>query len=88
MAAQRSRSAHDCGNHQQLHGEPGVLRGTCGVPAAIADPVVYEFLSRAVVRGERIDDVFVPETPPILAVRITAALLVAFLPRPALAGAP
>jgi hypothetical protein len=33
-------------------------------PAAIADPVVYDFLSRAVVRGER----------------ITAAMLAVFLP--------
>ena len=46
-------------------------------PAAIADPVVYDFLSRAVVRGERIDDVFRTGDPAVLAVRITAAMLVA-----------
>jgi hypothetical protein len=45
-------------------------------PAAIADPVVYDYLSRAVVCGERIDD----EDAAILVVRITAAMLVAFLP--------
>ena len=49
-------------------------------PAAIADPVIYDFLSRAVVRGERIDDVFRTGDPAVLAVRITAAMLVAFLP--------
>lgn len=48
-------------------------------PAAIADPVVYNFLSRAVVRGERLDDVF-PADAAVLAVRITAAMLVAFMP--------
>jgi hypothetical protein len=49
-------------------------------PAAIADPVAYEYLSRAVVRGERIDDVFPAGDGAVLAVRITAAMLVAFLP--------
>jgi hypothetical protein len=49
-------------------------------PAAIADPVVYDYLSRAVVRGERIDDVFPAGDGAVLAVRITAAMLVAFLP--------
>lgn len=49
-------------------------------PAVIADPVVYDFLSRAVVRGERIDDVFPAGDGAVLAVRITAAMLVAFLP--------
>jgi hypothetical protein len=49
-------------------------------PAAIADPVVYEYLSRAVVRGEPIDDVFPAGDGAVLAVRITAAMLVAFLP--------
>jgi hypothetical protein len=49
-------------------------------PAAIADPVVYDYLSRAVVRGERIDDVFPAGDAAVLAVRITAAMLVAFLP--------
>jgi hypothetical protein len=49
-------------------------------PAAIADPVVYDFLSRVVVRGERIDDVFRTGDPAVLTVRITAAMLVAFLP--------
>lgn len=48
--------------------------------AAIADPVVYNFLSRAVVLGERIDDVIGTEDPAVLTVRITAAMLVAFLP--------
>lgn len=49
-------------------------------PAAIADPVVYDFLSRVVVRGERIDDLFRAGDGAVLAVRITAAMLVAFLP--------
>lgn len=49
-------------------------------PAAIADPVVYDYLSRAVVRGERIDDVFPAGDAAVLTVRITAAMLVAFLP--------
>ena len=49
-------------------------------PAAIADPVVYDFLSRVVVRGERIDDVFRAGEGAVLAVRIAAAMLVAFLP--------
>jgi hypothetical protein len=49
-------------------------------PAAIADPVVYDYLSRAVVRGERVDDVFPAGDGAVLAVRITAAMLVAFLP--------
>jgi hypothetical protein len=48
-------------------------------PAAIADSVIYNFLSRAVVRGERLDDVF-PADAAVLAVRITAAMLVAFMP--------
>ena len=48
-------------------------------PAAIADPVVYNFLSRAVVRGERLDNVF-PADAAVLAVRITAAMLIAFMP--------
>jgi len=48
--------------------------------AAIADPVVYDFLSRAVVRDERIEDVFPDGDAAVLAVRITAAMLVAFLP--------
>jgi len=51
-----------------------------GPLAAIADPVVYDYLSRAVVRGERIDDVFPAGDGAVLAVRITAAMLVAFLP--------
>jgi len=51
-----------------------------GPLAAIADPVVYDYLSRAVVRGERIDDVFPAGDAAVLAVRITAAMLVAFLP--------
>jgi hypothetical protein len=50
------------------------------VPAAIADPVVYDYLSRAVVRGDRVDDVFPDRNAAVLAVRITAAMLVAFLP--------
>ena len=49
-------------------------------PVAIADPVVYDFLSRVVVRGQRIDDVFPSGDGAVLAVRITAAMLVAFLP--------
>lgn len=49
-------------------------------PAAIADPIVYEYLSRAVVRGERVDDVFPAGDATVMAVRITAAMLVAFLP--------
>ena len=49
-------------------------------PAAIADPVVYDYLSRAVVRGERIDDVFPAGDAALRSVRITAAMLVAFLP--------
>ena len=49
-------------------------------PAAIADPVVYVYLSRAVVRGERVDDVFPAGDGVVLAVRITAAMLVAFMP--------
>jgi hypothetical protein len=49
-------------------------------PTAIADPVVYDYLSRAVVRGERIGAVFPAGDAAVLAVRITAAMLVAFLP--------
>ena len=49
-------------------------------PPAIADPVVYDYLSRAIVRGERIDDVLRAGDAAVLAVRITAAMLVAFLP--------
>jgi hypothetical protein len=52
-------------------------------PAAIADPFVYDYLRRTVVRGERIEHVF-PDFPDadsaILVVRITAAMLVAFMP--------
>jgi hypothetical protein len=59
---------------------PEYSEATRGAPAAIADPVVYDFLSRAVVRGERIDDVFRTGDPAVLAVRITAAMLLAFLP--------
>jgi hypothetical protein len=49
-------------------------------PAAIADPAVYDCISRAVVRGERLDDVFPAGDGAVLAVRITAAMLVAFMP--------
>jgi hypothetical protein len=53
------------------HGKP---------PPAIADPVAYDYLSRAVVRCERLDDVFPEGDAAVLAVRITAAMLVAFMP--------
>jgi hypothetical protein len=59
---------------------PGYPEPRAKPPAAIADPVVYDFLSRVVVRGERIDDVFRTGDPAVLTVRITAAMLVAFLP--------
>ena len=49
-------------------------------PVAIADPVVYDFLFRVVVRGQRIDDVFPAGDGAVLAVRTTAAMLVAFFP--------
>ena len=58
--------------------ECGLERGK--PPAAIADPVVYNYLSRAVVRGESLDDVFPGGEAAVLAVRITAAMLVTFMP--------
>jgi hypothetical protein len=48
--------------------------------AVIADPVVYDYLSRVVVHGDRLDDVFPADDAAALAVRITAAMLVAFMP--------
>lgn len=48
--------------------------------ATIVDPAIYDYLSRAVVRGDRLDDVFPAGDAPVLAVRITAAMLVAFFP--------
>jgi hypothetical protein len=48
--------------------------------ATIVDPAIYDFLSRAVVRGERLDDVFPAGDAAVLTVRITAAMLVAFFP--------
>lgn len=49
-------------------------------PPAIADPAVYDYLSRVVVRGERLDAVFAAGDADVLAVRIASAMLVAFLP--------
>jgi hypothetical protein len=48
--------------------------------ALIADAIVYEYLSRVVVRGDDLDDVFPAANAAALAVRITAAMLVAFMP--------
>ena len=46
----------------------------------ITDHAVYDYLSRVIVRGERLDEVFPAEDAAVLAVRITAAMLVAFMP--------
>lgn len=54
--------------------------GKASAKPAIADPAVYDYLSRAVVRGDHLDDVFPAGDGAILAVRITAAMLVAFMP--------
>lgn len=59
---------------------PEFSEGRAGPPATIADPVVYACLSRAVVRGEFLEDVFPAGEAAVLAVRITARTLVAFLP--------
>jgi hypothetical protein len=59
---------------------PEYSRAGAKPPAAIADPVVYDYLSRAVVRGEHLDDVFPAGDAAVLPVRITAAMLVAFMP--------
>ncbi len=48
--------------------------------ATIVDPAIHDYLSRAVVRGERLDDVFPAGDAAVVAVRITAAMLVAFFP--------
>jgi hypothetical protein len=48
--------------------------------ATVTDSAIYDYLSRAVVRGERLDDVFPAGDSAGLAVRITAAMLVAFMP--------
>jgi hypothetical protein len=50
------------------------------VGPAIADPLVYDYLSRVVFRGERIEDVLPAADAAVLVVRITAAMLVAFMP--------
>lgn len=47
---------------------------------AVVDSAIYDYLSRAVARGERLDDVFPAGDGAVLAVRITAAMLVAFMP--------
>lgn len=49
-------------------------------PATIADPVVYQYLSRVIVHGEHLNKVFPAGDGAVLAVRITAAMLVAFMP--------
>lgn len=59
---------------------PEQIRAGAQRPATIADPAVYDFLSRVIVRGERLDDVFPAGDASVLAVRITAAMLVAFMP--------
>jgi hypothetical protein len=59
---------------------PENTRERSGRPATIADPVVYDYLSGVVVRGERLDKVFPAGNGAFLAVRITAAMLVAFMP--------
>jgi len=48
--------------------------------ATIVDPAIYDYLSRVVVRGERLDNVFPAGDAAVVAVRITAAMLVAFFP--------
>jgi hypothetical protein len=48
--------------------------------AMISDPVAYDYLSRVVVRSEGLDNVFPAGDGTALAVRITAAMLVAFMP--------
>lgn len=59
---------------------PEFGEGRAEPPATIADPVVYDYLSRAVVDGEFLEDVLPAGDAAVLAVRITAAMLVAFLP--------
>jgi hypothetical protein len=59
---------------------PEYGRARTDPPAAIADPVVYDYLFRVVVRGERLDDALPAGEGMVLAVRITAAMLVAFMP--------
>lgn len=48
--------------------------------ATIADSAVYDYLSRGIVGGEFLEDVFPAGEAAVLALRITAAMLVAFLP--------
>jgi hypothetical protein len=59
---------------------PYYSTGRADRPLTIADPVVYDYLSRVIVHGEQLDKVFPAGDGAALAVRITAAMLVAFMP--------
>jgi hypothetical protein len=65
MAAQRGRSAHDRGDHQQLHGKPGVLRGNTRSPqprSPIPSSTTSCLAPSSVASASTM--CFVPETPP------------------------